>query len=306
MKLRAIDLFAGAGGTTEGAENAGVNVVWAANHNPLAVEYHAKNHPSAIHACQDLQQANWSLLPKHDLLLGSPCCQGHSYASGQAAFTGKADESRSTAWAIVSCLEVNKEEVGIIENVPSFLTWGLYKAWEFAIRELGYSLSLNFVNAADVGVPQNRPRLFIVVTRSKKPIELNLDKEIHIPARSFIDTSFDGHNWDLVSNRVAATQRRVVNGRKRYGELFLDAAYGSEVGGRSLDKPIGTIMTVNKHSLVMGDHIRPITISEQAAAQTFSSDRHWPESKTETKKMIGNAVPPKMAEKVIRAVVAAA
>ncbi|HCJ7273417.1 TPA: DNA cytosine methyltransferase [Vibrio cholerae] len=43
--MRGIDLFAGAGGTTTGAKAAGIDVVWAANHNPVAVEFHAKNHP---------------------------------------------------------------------------------------------------------------------------------------------------------------------------------------------------------------------------------------------------------------------
>ena len=47
-----IDLFAGAGGTSTGAMMAGVNIVWAANHNPEAVKYHAINHPNSAHTCQ--------------------------------------------------------------------------------------------------------------------------------------------------------------------------------------------------------------------------------------------------------------
>jgi len=61
--VRAIDLFAGAGGFTEGATQAGVHVVWAANHWALAVEAHALNHPATEHACQDLRQADWTALP---------------------------------------------------------------------------------------------------------------------------------------------------------------------------------------------------------------------------------------------------
>ena len=82
--MRAIDLFAGAGGFSTGAAMAGAEVVWAANHWPLAVEYHTANHPSAAHICQDLHQANWANVPGHDLLLASPCCQGHSKARGKA------------------------------------------------------------------------------------------------------------------------------------------------------------------------------------------------------------------------------
>jgi len=301
-----IDLFAGAGGTSTGAIMAGVDIVWAANHNPEAVKYHAINHPNSSHVCQDLHQADWSQVPEHDIVFASPCCQGHSRAAGKAKATIKADKSRSTAWAVVSCLEAHKSFMAIIENVHDFLNWTLFDAWKFAMSQLGYSLSINHVNAADLGVPQNRPRLIIVATRSKNPLELNLRKEDHISARSFIDTSFSSRNWDLVSNRVKATQSRVANGRKKYGNIFLDAAYGSAVGGRSIDKPIGVITTINKHSIVNGEYIAPISIPEQAAAQTFPASYQFPKSTTLTKQMIGNAVPPVMAKKITEAVILAA
>lgn len=303
---KGIDLFAGAGGTSHGAINAGVDIVWAANHNPVAVEYHALNHPSTAHVCQDLHQADWSAVPQHDLLYASPCCAGHSNASGKAKRTIKADISRSTAWAIISCLEAHKTPIAIIENVGDFLSWALFEPWKFALNKLGYTISINHINAVDLGVPQNRPRLFIVATRSAHPLTIQFDRETHIPARNILDTSFDGHQWDLVSNRVKATQERVANGRKRYGNLFLDAAYGSAKSGRSIDKPLGTITTVNKHSVVIGDFIRPITIAEQARAQSFPDSYKFPESKTLAKKMIGNAVPPMMAEKVTRAILKSA
>lgn len=300
-----VDLFAGGGGTSAGAIDAGVKILWAANHNPTAVEYHQLNHPGPEHVCQDLQQADWSLVPEHDLLYGSPCCQGHSRAAGKQKKTSKADKSRSTAWAIISALEVHKSSVAIIENVVDFLKWELFEVWEFALKKLGYSLSYNYVNAKDLGVPQNRLRLFIVATRSTNPIELKFTKEDHIPARSFVDLSFEGHQWDKVCDRVEATQKRVRNGRKQFGDIFLDASYGQEVGGRSLDKPIGTITTVNKHSLVMGEFIRPLTVREQAAGQTFRNSFIFPKGKTISKQLIGNAVPPRMAKKVTEAVLRA-
>jgi DNA (cytosine-5)-methyltransferase 1 len=304
--LIGVDLFAGAGGTTEGATDAGVTIKWAANHNPVAVEYHKLNNPSPQHVCQDLQQADWSLLPEHDLMYGSPCCQGHSRAAGKKKTTSAADKSRSTAWAIISCLEVHKTPIAIIENVVDFMKWELFEVWEYALKKLGYALSFNYVNAKDLGVPQNRLRLFIVATRSKNPIELKFQKQDHIPARSFIDLSFEGHSWGLVSDRVEATQLRVKNGRKQFGDCFLDASYGQEVGGRSLDKPIGTITTVNKHSLVMGDYIRALTVKELSAAQTFRESFLLPEGRTIAKKLIGNAVPPRMAREVTKAVLLAA
>lgn len=285
---------------------AGVRIVWAANHKPLVVKYHEINHPEVQHSCQDLHQADWSLVPEHDIMFASPCCQGHSRAAGKRKSSKKADLSRSTAWAIVSCLEVHKTPIAVIENVPDFLSWELFGAWEYAMVALGYSLSFNHINASRLGVPQNRERLFIVATRTKSPIALVLPECEPIAARSFIDLDMNGYKWDHISNRVLATQKRVTNGRKQFGEVFLDAAYGSAKSGRSIDKPVGTITTINKHSLVIGDLIRPLSIREQAAAQTFDECYKWPASATETKMMIGNAVPPVMAKEVISAVLKAA
>lgn len=124
----AVDLFAGLGGFTAGAERAGVPVAWAANHWPEAVEVHRRNHPATEHACQDLQQFDWRRLPRHDLLLGSPACQGFSRARG--AHLPRHDVARSTAWAVVGAAEAGRPPVVLVENVPEFAAWVLYPAWE--------------------------------------------------------------------------------------------------------------------------------------------------------------------------------
>ena len=122
----AIDLFSGLGGWSTGAKIAECNVLWAANHWPAAVEWHSANHPETAHACQDLHQADWSSVPAHDLLLASPCCQGHSKARGKRHGNPKHDASRSTAWAVVSALEYHRPAMAIVENVPEFMAWALY------------------------------------------------------------------------------------------------------------------------------------------------------------------------------------
>ncbi len=94
--MKAVDLFAGFGGLTEGATQAGVDVLWAANHWPSAVRTHELNHPEAQHVQQDLNQADWTRLPDYDLLLAAPACQGHSTAS-QPKRRAYHDAMRSTA-----------------------------------------------------------------------------------------------------------------------------------------------------------------------------------------------------------------
>lgn len=85
--MKAIDLFSGAGGFSQGAIMAGCNVVSASTHWQSAVELRAANHPGAQHVCQGLQQADWAAVPAHDLLLASLCFQGHSRHAARPAVT---------------------------------------------------------------------------------------------------------------------------------------------------------------------------------------------------------------------------
>ena len=298
-----IDLYAGGGGTTEGAVSAGVEMLWASNHKQITVDTHSLNHPEAVHVCQDLQLADWNAVPSHDIIFASPCCQGHSHAAGKARRSKKADKSRATAWAVVDCLDIHRSPVGVIENTAGFLDWDLYPAWEFALKSMGYSIGLHVLNLVDTGKSQSRERVYFVITKSKNAIELNIEKRERGSARDIVDLNFENYKWDLVSSKCAKTQMRVRNGRAQYGDVFMDASYGSAISGRSIDAPLGTVMTVNKHYLVMGEYIRPLSIPELADAQTFRSDYIWPESKTMAKEMIGNANPPYMAEMITKALI---
>jgi len=306
--ITAIDLFAGLGGWSTGARDAGVKVLWAANHWPVAVEWHSANHPDTQHICQDLQQARWEDAPAHDLLLASPCCQGHSKARGKSSGNPQHDASRSTAWAVVSALEYHRPELGGIENVPEFLDWPLYPAWEAAVRALGYQIAPHIVDCADLGVPQHRVRLFLVLTKSKAPLNLQLQQHKHVPARTFID--FDAGKWAAIEKpgRAESTLTRVKNGRARFGDRFVMPYYGSGSGltGRSLDRPIGTITTLDRWAIVDGDRMRMISANEALAAQSFPKTTKRPDSHRLTLHMAGNAVPPLAGQKIIEALLEAA
>ncbi|MDU9394584.1 DNA cytosine methyltransferase [Pseudomonas sp. zfem002] len=304
----AIDLFAGLGGWSTGARAAGVKVLWAANHWPEAVKWHAANHPDTQHVCQDLHQARWEEVPAHDLLLASPCCQGHSRARGKASGNPRHDASRSTAWAVVSALEFHRPEAGLVENVEEFIAWALYPAWLAAVQALGYQVAPHVVDCADLGVPQHRVRLILVITRSRSPLMLQLRQEQHVPASSFLD--FNAGKWSTIEKpgRAQATLDRVRNGRQRFGDRFIMPYYGKGSGltGRDINRPIGTITTLDRWALVDGDRMRMLSADEALAAQTFPSDTKRPTSHRLTMHMTGNAVPPRLGERVIEALERAA
>jgi DNA (cytosine-5)-methyltransferase 1 len=301
-----IDLFSGAGGFSTGATMADCRVVWAANHWQSAVDAHALNHPEAQHICQDLHQANWAEVPPHDVMLASPCCQGHSKARGKASGNPQHDASRSTAWAIVSATEYHTPPVIVVENVPEFLKWSLFPAWQSAMTALRYAFSTYILDAADHGAPQHRERMFIVMTRSKNPLKLIFQRREHVPASSFID--FNAPRWQPIDKpgRASATLARITEGRRVHGPRFISSYYGNERGGRSLNRPIGTITTRDRHAVIDGDRMRMISVQEARAAMTFPESYILPANQRVAMHMLGNAVVPIVARDVINAIRAAA
>jgi len=304
--MKAIDLFAGLGGNSEGAKQAGVHVVWAANHWQPAVDVHAANHPGTSHICQDLHQADWTQVPMHDLLMASPACQGHTPARGKER--PHHDATRSTAWAVVDAAEFHRPTFVMIENVPEFAKWQLYQPWCAAMSALGYALAPMILDAADFGVPQHRRRIFIIGTRTKHPVELRLPQLEHLPASSFIN--FDEGAWTPVeqSKRSPKTLARIAAGRKRYGTRFLAPYYGSGSGktGRCLSRPIGAITTRDRWSVIDGDRMRMLTRNECRAAMAFPDTYQIPDNHRLAVHMLGNAVPPPMTKGVIEALLKAA
>lgn len=256
-----------------------------------------------MHTCQDLQQADWTTVPAHDLLMASPACQGHSRARGKEL--PHHDALRSTAWAVVSAAECHRPASFVVENVAEFAKWTLYPAWCAAMHALGYAMAPMILDAADHGVAQHRRRLFIVGTRSKHPIQLALPRREHVGSAQIID--FDAGRWSAVSKqgRSLSTLSRITEGRKAHGMRFLTAYYGNESGGRSLSRPVGTITTRDRWAVIDGDRMRMLSVDECRKAMGFPSSYQLPERAKDAMHMLGNAVVPVVACDVINALRAA-
>jgi len=301
--LRAVDLFAGWGGFSLGAEQAGAKVLLAANHWPLAVQAHAANHPGAKHLCQDLRQANFHEFPDHDLLLASPACQGHSQAS-QPKRRRFHDALRATAWAVVDCIEAKEPQAAIIENVMDFKKWKLYPVWRSALEMLGYSVVEHVAVASHFGVPQRRKRLIIVATRSRHPLTLQMPKADEPGFGPCIDWA-DEHvdegekGWEPIASKPLKVQERIYRARthKGRGERFL-SQYVTNHPGVPLDEPIRTITTKVQWAIVDGDRIRMLRVREHARGMGFPDSYHWPDGSTKETRIrgLGNAIVPAVAQ----------
>lgn len=294
--MNVIDLFSGAGGSSEGARQAGARVLWAANHWRLAVDVHARNHPETEHACQDLHQCDWSIVPKADLVLASPACQGHSKAGRVTGAVPRHDADRSTAWAVVSCLEATKAPVAVIENVVELRDWVLYGAWRSALEALGYSLAEHIVQCADLGVPQARERLFVTASRSANPLRLSLPVRARVSARGIMEVKASG--WAPVSGLPEGARHRIARARARHGDAFV-AHYVTDDHGHALDGPLPTITTKHQFAWVVGENRRMFSAREYARAMGFPDSYQLTGFVSKDCRLVGNAVPPP----VMRAIV---
>lgn len=296
--MKFIDGFAGIGGFTAGAKLAGMKAVHAFNHWDLACQYHDINHPEIKAECQDAHIIRWSDIADHDIGLFSPACQGHSKARGKDK--PHHDAMRSTAWAVVDYAEYHGLPC-VVENVPEFLEWNLYPAWKAAMEQLGYSLAPHIIDAADHGVPQHRVRVFIVCTKSTAPIQLKLPRRPHRAVNDVIE--WDKHSWTPIDKpgRSAATLARIRNGRARFGDRFVAPFYGSGSGntGRDINRPIGTLTTLDRWAVIDGDRMRVLQPSESRSIMSFSERTVLPPVKRTANIMLGNAVCPIVARDLL-------
>ena len=313
--LRCLDIFAGLGGFSEGARQAGAHVVWAGNHWPAAVATHALNHVDTEHVCQNLSNDfNWGRAPAHDALLASPACQGHTEARGKDR--PYHDVDRATAYSVLAAASYHRPRFVLVENVPGFLRWPGFRGWKVSLEDFGYHVTVQVLNAKDFGLPQSRRRVFVLGCLDRA-VELHAPNKPFVPAAEIIDWTWP--RWSPVNKpgRAADTLRRIEAGRAEFGSTFLLAYYGSEEGGRPLSGPVGTLTCNDRYAIVDGDRMRMLTLQEVRAAMGFPATYVLPGGCVDMRgkslsphkagvKMLGNAVPPPVAADLVRQIQAVA
>lgn len=178
--ITATDLFCGAGGSSLGAQYAGVSLQMAANHWPKAIEVHQANFPNAGHDCADISQVDPRRYPKTDILLASPECTNHSSARGvsrkrqdPSLFDSPdlgAEKSRATMWDVHRFVETHQYSAVVVENVVDAFRWVYWPSWWKAWDDAGYDARIVSLNSAHTGeVPQWRDRIYVVAVRRGLP-----------------------------------------------------------------------------------------------------------------------------------------
>jgi DNA (cytosine-5)-methyltransferase 1 len=201
----------------------------------------------------------------------------------------------------------------VVENVTSMRRWDAYPEWLARLRRVGYNLIEAVLDANDFGVAQKRRRLFIIGDREDEPRPPVGRRNANATARSILSsTDLNGEPWRFskfdLPGRAKATKQRARRAIKSLGEKspFLLVYYGSDAAGgwQDLDKPLRTITTLDRFSLVqrngIGRIMRILQPPELSAAMGFPSNYKWPETSRRNRiKLIGNAVSPPVMQAIL-------
>lgn len=335
-QLTAVDLFAGAGGFSLGLLSCGFRVIGAADNWAPAVASYRANFPDHRLIGVDLGEISGHRLTRAlgvvagevDLVVGGPPCQGFSIQR-----IGPDHDARNH---LVLCFAEHvsalRPRMFIMENVAGLLGRRgreLVRSFEARLRTAGYTVARALVDAQDYGVPQRRKRVVFCgwlptvpppmwpppssgarrtvrdaigdlppppkdpteetddpLHRRSRLSELNLKRLRYIPPGG----GFEDLPVDLRVNCHKGGAARIGH-RNVYGRLDPDA-------------PAATI-TARFDSFTRGQFAHPaedrnITLREGARLQTFPDGFKFTGNREEIAAQIGNAVPPLLAELLVR------
>jgi DNA (cytosine-5)-methyltransferase 1 len=168
--LTVIDLFAGCGGMTQGFVDAGFTPVLAVEMNPHAAATYAVNFdPDLTHTlCADIAEVRTADIPRADVVIGGPPCQGFSALGRQ-----KKTDPRNKLWMeYVRVVQAAQPEFFVIENVDRFMASGEFVLLTSEVESgslQDYEICTAVLNAADFGAPQRRKRTIVIGRRRGTP-----------------------------------------------------------------------------------------------------------------------------------------
>jgi DNA (cytosine-5)-methyltransferase 1 len=174
IKIKAIDLFCGAGGLTRGLEAAGIEVIAGIDVDP-ACEYPYTANNSAAFLLKSVEDIAAPDLTKSfkgaslTLLAGCAPCQPFStYSQGKSSPAHKRWNLLTHFARLVK--EVQPDLV-TMENVPRLEKQGVFRKFVSDLKKDGFSVFHEVVDCGDYGVPQRRQRLVLLASKHG-PIEM--------------------------------------------------------------------------------------------------------------------------------------
>lgn len=265
-KFKFIDLFAGIGGFHLAFSSLGAECVFASEwdtHARKTYEANFRKTDSSLfdsgNFAGDITKVDKTSIPDFDILTAGFPCQPFS----QAGFKKGFKDTRGTLfYEIAEIIRIKKPKAFFLENVRHLYKHDGGKTFEtikkVLTEELGYSFYHNIVKASDHGLPQNRPRLFMIGFRDK-------DINFSFPQKRELEFTMSDVFGGNVNKKIGFTLR--VGGK------------GSKINDRR-----------NWDSYLVDGKVRRLSSKEGKKMQGLPNDFIFPVSESQAMKQLGNGV----------------
>ncbi len=315
-KLTAVSLFSGCGGFDWGAQQVGVEIIWANDIDPHAVAAYRALFPHVECIMSDVRDI--PTFPQADILIGCYPCTGFSVAA-RRRWRDSSDrdllgnDGNFLYREFLRALKQVRPKYLFVENVRGMVT--AVDGWFFeqqlqGFRDQGYTVQYTLLNTTNYGLPQSRRRIFIVGVRNdireltyefpqqthglegQSPFVVLRDAIAHMPEwpeGEYFDRSFHGHYltrnrkraWDDVSYTIVANAHHVPL------------------------HPMGEPMKFIKKDtwILQGQANRRLSWRESAMIQGLPPNFAPPGNLMDKYRIVGNAVPPIFGKVLLESIV---
>lgn len=271
-KFTFIDLFAGIGGFHLAMESLGGKCVFASEIDEYARKTYQHNfekiNPELFKKGlfnDDIRKISPFDIPDFDLLCAGFPCQPFSQAGYKRGFNDTHQSERGNLFFnIVDIIQAKQPKAFFLENVRGIINHDNGKTFKIIRKileqELGYSFYFSIIKASDFGLPQLRPRAFMIGFRDEEVLR-NFSFPQPIPLKFTMSDV-----WGGICDR--------------------DIGYTLRVGGRG--SKIGDRRNWD-HYLVDGE-VRQIMPEQAKKMQGFPDNFEFPVPKSQAMKQLGNSV----------------
>jgi DNA (cytosine-5)-methyltransferase 1 len=310
--LKVFGTFICGGGSTMGYKLAGFEHLGGVEIDPPIADVYKTNHEPKYLFIEDIRDfANRTDFPEDlynlDILDGSPPCSSFSMAGNREKDWGKTKVFREGQaeqrlddlfFDYIKLAKKLQPKVVIAENVKGLIQ-GNAKAYVHRIKKefeaAGYKVQLFLLNAASMGVPQKRERVFFICQRN----DLNLPKlklEFNENAIPF-GNLFENINYnDLTKNELYLWNNKIY-GDNDFGVINLRLGNKQNSFTTKLlykEKVCNTVTGGDNN--ILFDIPRKTTKNEVCQIGTYPLDYNF--KKIEPKYLIGMSVPPVMTAQI--------
>lgn len=330
-----VSLFSGCGGLDLGFENAGFDIIWANEYNKKIWETYEYNHPNTELNRKSIIDVESEEIPEADGIIGGPPCQSWSLAGSMGGIEDNRGKLFYEYIRILRDKKPKFFLAENVPGIISKTHIDEFKKMVKLFEEVGYDVEYKKLNAVNYGVPQTRKRVFIVGYRKDLDLNFNFPFKTHKEkTEKEKQTLFDSEELHTVKpiltlkdaigdlpeplpakekNRTNGDELK-INAHEYYIGSF-SSRYMSRNRRRGWDEPAYTIQANGRHARIHPsaapmikvekdnwkfDDSKPhrrLSVRESARIQTFpDSFKFFYEKVNDGYKMVGNAVPVKLAE----------